>query len=63
MFKTKKAQHQAVGGTPEAPTVSREDVARMAYELYVRRGRVDGRELDDWIKAEAILKDRHGGAP
>jgi len=26
-----------------------------AYELYEERGREDGRELDDWLKAEAEL--------
>jgi hypothetical protein len=42
--------------------VSRDEVARLAYELYVQRGRIQGQELEDWIKAEAILKDRKGGA-
>ena len=26
-----------------------------AYRLYEQRGREDGRELDDWLKAEAEL--------
>lgn len=35
---------------------SREDlIRRRAYDLYERNGRVDGRELDDWLAAEAEL--------
>ena len=42
------------------PVVSRDDIARVAYELYLQRGRVDGHALEDWIKAEAILRQRGG---
>jgi len=31
-------------------------IAIKAYELYEQRGRVDGHALEDWIKAEAILR-------
>jgi hypothetical protein len=27
-------------------------IARRAYELYERRGRVPGRDVDDWLQAE-----------
>lgn len=30
-------------------------IAVMAYELYERRGGVDGYALDDWLQAEAIV--------
>ncbi len=30
-------------------------VALVAYELYERRGRIDGRDLEDWFKAETIV--------
>lgn len=33
-------------------------VAQTAYELYEKRGRVDGYDLDDWLKAEAHLSAR-----
>ena len=33
-----------------------EQIARRAYELYVWRGREDGHDLDDWLKAEAEIK-------
>lgn len=33
---------------------SREEVIRRkAYELYEKRGRTDGHDLDDWLSAEA----------
>ena len=33
-------------------------IAQRAYELYKQRGRQEGRDLDDWLKAEREL----GGA-
>lgn len=45
-----------------APVVDREEVALLAYQLYLQRGQTNGRELDDWLKAEAILKRRRNGA-
>ncbi len=40
--------------------VNREEVARVAYALYVERGCVDGYDLDDWLKAEIILSRQNG---
>lgn len=36
----------------------RQEIARLAYELYLRRGRVNGRDLEDWLRAEAIVAFR-----
>ncbi len=33
----------------------REQIRRRAYELYERRGREDGHEVEDWLQAEAEL--------
>ena len=30
-----------------------EEIRRCAYELYEERGRKDGHDLDDWLRAEA----------
>lgn len=41
---------------PEAvpsPEGIQEQIRQRAYELYVQRGREDGRDLDDWLKAES----------
>jgi hypothetical protein len=36
--------------------VVRERIAKTAYDMYEQRGRQDGRDLEDWIKAEAMVK-------
>ena len=36
--------------------VSHEDEARVAYELYVQRGCVDGCDVEDWLRAEALCE-------
>jgi hypothetical protein len=34
---------------------SRDEIARLAYELYETRGRQDGQDVDDWLAAEQAL--------
>jgi hypothetical protein len=36
-------------------TVDRERIASRAYELYIARGGTHGRDMDDWLAAEAEL--------
>ena len=36
-------------------TISNEDIARVAYQLYAQRGYNDGNDLTDWVEAEKIL--------
>ena len=31
------------------------EIAQLAYELYLRRGKLNGRDLEDWLTAEAIV--------
>jgi len=33
-----------------------ERIARRAYEIYEERGREDGQELEDWLRAEQEVK-------
>ena len=33
-------------------------VSRLAYQLYLRRGKVPGHDLDDWFAAERIVLSR-----
>lgn len=40
----------------EIPGPSEEDVRDYAFHLYQQRGRVPGRDLDDWLEAAACLK-------
>lgn len=32
------------------------NIRELAYRLYEQRGRLDGRDLEDWLEAEAILQ-------
>jgi len=41
--------HQTTKSTSEI----QEQIRRRAYELYEQRGRDDGHELDDWLRAES----------
>jgi hypothetical protein len=34
----------------------RERIAKKAYELHEQRGRQAGRELEDWLEAEALVR-------
>ena len=38
--------------------VSDVEISRLAYEIYEARGRTDGGQLDDWLKAEQQLSQR-----
>jgi hypothetical protein len=33
----------------------RRRIEEVAYELYEKRGREDGHDVEDWLKAEAII--------
>ena len=37
------------------PNVTHEEIEMRAYEIYLRRGGGDGRDLDDWVAAEQEL--------
>ena len=43
--------HAAAG----AATTTHEDVARLAYELWQRRGCPEGTDLENWLRAEQSL--------
>jgi hypothetical protein len=36
-----------------------EEIAAVAYELFERDGRVDGKDREHWLEAEEIVKTRH----
>ena len=36
-------------------TVTHDDVASRAYDIYVERGWEDGHDVDDWLQAEREL--------
>ncbi len=36
-----------------------EEIAKVAYELYEKRGKSHGCDLEDWLAAEKIVRERH----
>ena len=40
----------------------KEETAKVAYELYEQSGCAQGRELDNWLKAEKVVAARTGQA-
>jgi hypothetical protein len=46
----------AAAGTAGAFELSRDEVARRAYEIYCGRGRTNGSDIDDWLEAERQLR-------
>ena len=45
--------------TSELSAASRElqqQIAQLAFQLYEERGREDGHDTEDWLRAEALLR-------
>lgn len=38
----------------------REEIEKVAYELYERDGRTEGKDLEHWLEAERIVRERNG---
>jgi len=54
-FKANRLEKQ----TKAEAVVNQEEVARLAYELYQKRGGENGSDWQDWFEAEAKLKRRN----
>lgn len=52
----KQIPRQAANGHIQNPT--REQIAAAAFHLYVENGCQDGRDLDDWLRAEKLLTQK-----
>lgn len=55
--KVKKPPEPATFPQQGFPDDLRDRIAKKAYELYQKRGQVEGHDLQDWLDAEAILRD------
>jgi hypothetical protein len=42
----------------EKRELSNEEIARLAHELYVKRGSEHGKDVEDWVAAEKELTDK-----
>ena len=51
----KPAQRSEQPRTIPDPSALAEQICQRAYQLYEARGREDGRDLDDWLQAEAEI--------
>lgn len=38
-----------------------DEVARIAYELYEKSGKIAGRDIENWLEAERIVMSRQTG--
>jgi hypothetical protein len=45
--------------TPEASKPDEQRIRELAFNLYEQHGRIDGHDLEDWLEAEAMV--RQGG--
>jgi Protein of unknown function (DUF2934) len=48
-------EHQPSVTTEKHRSITKDDVAQRAYELFLARGRVDGHDVEDWLEAERQL--------
>jgi hypothetical protein len=46
-------------GSREGKMNLQEEIARLAFELFERSGRTEGRNLENWLDAERIVLSRH----
>ena len=54
-----QAKSRAGRASQPQPVSIIEEIARFAYELYERRGRMDGYDQQDWFEAERLVQQRH----
>ncbi len=40
----------------QQPAADAQEVARIAYQLYEQRGRLDGYDMEDWLQAEVLVR-------
>jgi hypothetical protein len=59
--KKKLSMHSSLAVGPQSIELSdskRERIAKKAYELWQKRGYRDGCDLEDWLDAEIIVKEK-----
>jgi hypothetical protein len=55
----KKILRQVEGKQSAKQMNLQEEISRMAYDLFEKSGRVEGRDLDNWFEAQRIVMKRH----
>ena len=60
---TKELQNKPAVSTSAEPKALEDQIRARAYELYEERGKEEGHDLDDWLRAEAeLMSSEHRGA-
>lgn len=49
--------HQATANGKPSPTLTHEQVSCVAYHLYLENGDQDGRDQEDWFRAERLIME------
>jgi H+-transporting ATPase len=71
LAETPEAWRQASASTSASAQLDKADnrqselrdlIARRAYEIYEERGRSDGEDMNDWLRAEAEVKASFGAS-
>ncbi|PYU23030.1 MAG: hypothetical protein DMG30_12835 [Acidobacteria bacterium] len=47
----------------ERREVLKDDIARRAYEIYVQRGEENGKDVEDWLRAEKEISGKPADVP
>ena len=55
---TKEPGKKPAKSVPVEPEILEDQIRARAYELYEERGKEDGHDLDDWLRAEADITSR-----
>ncbi len=55
----KALEMTAVERREPAPSLNYQTIAQRAYEIFIQRGRANGQDLEDWLRAERELNQRH----
>jgi hypothetical protein len=53
---------KTVAAVPQESELLDEQIARKAYELYEQRGGAHGHDLDDWLAAERLMREKTAAA-
>lgn len=60
---TKELQKKPAVSASAEPQTREDQIRARAYELYEERGKEDGHDLDDWLRAEAeLMSGKHRSA-
>jgi len=66
MARNAKEVDESTAAVPESPAVEadldHDSIAALAHQLWMARGCPIGSDLDDWYRAESMLKNQTAGA-